>query len=252
MITGRLAFLAPMPSELRPLVKALSLRRAPGEGDPPTYVGTLGDDDVVATLTGIGVERAARRAEAVVIEHEPDHLLVIGVAGALGSDITIGDVVVPDVVIDVADGAEFRPHAAAATAGGGTLYTSGDFLTDRDVLAGLRAAGGTAIDMETAAIARVCSARGCAWTVYRGISDDAFDPTVDERILALARPDGSADLGAVARFVAADPRRVRLLARLGRGLTAATTAAVTAALAACEGGLGGPGGPGGTGGSGSA
>ena len=154
------------------------------------------------------------------------------------------------MVVDVADGAEFRPHAGPATVGSGTLFTSGDFLTDLEVLAGLRAAGGTAIDMETAAIARVCSARGCAWSVYRGISDDAFDPKVDERILALARPDGSADLGAVARFVAADPRRVRLLARLGRGLTAATTAAVNAALAACERGLGGPGrsdGPGGPG-----
>ena len=65
---------------------------------------------------------------------------------------------------------------------------------------------------------------------YRRISDDAFDPSVDDRILALSRPDGSPDLAAVARFLARDPRRARLLARLGKDLTSATSAAVDAAL----------------------
>ena len=114
----------------------------------------------------------------------------------------------------------------------GRLLTSDDFITDQEVLGGLRDDGATAIDMETAAIARVCEDQGCRWSVFRGISDDAFDPSVDEAILGLTRPDGSPDLGAVTRFVAGNPLRVRLLARLGRDLKAATTGAVTAALAA--------------------
>ncbi len=231
MTARPLAFLAPMPSELRPLQRAISLRRH-DEGDRAVYTGTLAGRDVVAALTGIGTTRAAERTEQLLARYDVEHLMVIGVAGAMATDVAVGDVVIPEVVIDYADGATFRPSPGAATPARGTLYTSGDFLTDLDVLSQLRASGATAIDMETAAIARVCEAHGCEWSVFRGISDDAFDPAVDDAIVALAGPDGSPNLAAVARFVAANPARVRLLARLGRDLKAATNGAVEAALRA--------------------
>jgi uridine phosphorylase len=142
--------------------------------------------------------------------------------------------VVPEVVIDLSDGRELRPSPLGSASASGCLITSDELLTDPAELGRLRDAGATAIDMETAAIARVCEEQGRRWSVFRGISDDAFDPSVDEAILGLTRPDGSPDLRAVARFVAGDPRRVRLLARLGRDLKAATTGAVDAALRACR------------------
>ena len=129
---------------------------------------------------------------------------------------------------------ELRPSPLGDTTPQGRLLTSDDFITDLEVLGRLRDEGATAIDMETAAVGRVCEDQGVRWSVFRGISDDAFDPSVDEAILALSRPDGSPDLGAVARFVAGDPRRVRLLSRLGRDLKAATNGAVDAALRAAR------------------
>ena len=242
---ARYGFLAPMPSELRPLQKALSLR-ASGRGLGAVHTGSLDGHPVVALLTGIGMARAAARAHDLLADHGVDHVVVIGVAGGLASDLSVGDVVVPAVVVDLSDGRELHPTPVTGPTRvdgappvdrvrtGGRLYTSDDFITDADALGRLRADGATAIDMETAAIARVCEDEGCAWSVFRGISDDAFDPLVDESILALTRPDGSPNLGAVARFVAGDPRRVKLLARLGRDLKVATSGAVDAALHACR------------------
>jgi len=228
-----LGFLAPMPSELKPLQQALSLD-ASGRDLDATHTGTLGDRPVVALLTGIGMDRAAARTRHLLANHPVDHVVVIGVAGGLGEAVTVGDVVVPEVVIDLTDGRELRPSPLGSASPFGRLLTSDDFITDQDVLRGLRDDGATAIDMETAAIARVCEDQGCRWSVFRGISDDGFDPMVDESILGLTRPDGSPNLTAVARFVAGNPTRVRLLARLGRDLKAATTGAVSAALAAAR------------------
>jgi adenosylhomocysteine nucleosidase len=228
-----LGFLAPMPSELKPLQRALSLQ-ASGRGLDAEHTGSLDDRPVVALLTGIGMGRAAARTRHLLAAHPVEHVVVIGVAGGLATGVVIGDVVVPEVVVDLTDGRELRPSPLGTAVPRGRLLTSDDFITDQDSLGRLRDQGATAIDMETAAVARVCEDQGCRWSVFRGISDDAFDPLVDEAILGLTRPDGSPDIGAVARFVAGNPTRVRLLARLGRDLRAATTGAVDAALRAAR------------------
>ena len=91
----------------------------------------------------------------------------------------------PEVVIDAASHREHRPTALGRQPQAGTLFTSDDFLTDVDALRALSARGGVAIDMETSGVARVCEEHGCAWSVFRGISDDVFDPAVDGAVLDL-------------------------------------------------------------------
>ena len=226
-----LGFLAPMPAELKPLRRALALK-ADGRGLSATHRGAHGDREVVALLTGVGMDRAETRVRHLLVQHAVAHVVVIGVAGGLGVDQRIGDVVVPEVVVDRRDDRELVPTPLGTVAPAGRLLSGDEFVTDPVHLARFRDDGAVAIDMETAAIGRVCEDEGVPWSVFRGISDDAFDPLVDESILALTRADGSPDLAAVTRFVAREPRRVRLLARLGRDLDAATSAAVTAALAA--------------------
>jgi len=222
-----------MPSELQPLRDALALQ-ADGRSPRALHTGSLAGRPVVAVLCGIGVARAGSRAAALLARHAPEHVIVIGVAGALAADLRVGEVVIPEVVVDLADGRELRPTQLGSTAAKGRLLTSDAFITDQHELTRLRDGGAAAIDMETAAIARVCEDNSCPWSVYRGISDNAFDPLVDEAVLALTRPDGTPDLRAVARFVGRNPTRVRLLKRLARDLKAATNGAVEAALLACS------------------
>lgn len=224
-----IAFLAPMPPELAPLRKRLALE-ADGKGRHATHRGRHGDRRVVALLTGMGMNRAEARVGHLLEHHDVDHVIVIGIAGGIGSHLAIGDVVVPEVVIDRRDGREVAPAPLGPITPSGRLLSGDELVKDPARLARLRDEGAYAIDMETAAIGRICEDEGVPWSVFRGISDDAFDPAVNDQILALNRDDGTPDLAAVARFLARDPRRAVLLARLGRDLAKATNAAVDAAL----------------------
>lgn len=223
-----------MPPELRPLVRPLALRRQRA-GDRDLYRGGIGCVEVVATRTGIGPAAGRRAAERVLDGAAIDHLVVVGIAGGIGPTVAIGDLVVPEDVVDLATGARYRPSALGPTPLRGTLVTSDELLVDREEIARLEGRGVVAIDMETAAIAAVCEARGIPWSVFRAISDRADDGSVDQAVFALTRPDGSADLPAVARFLATRPQRIPQLMRLARGMRLATHAAAAAAVSAIAG-----------------
>ncbi|WP_334142595.1 5'-methylthioadenosine/S-adenosylhomocysteine nucleosidase family protein [Rhabdothermincola sp.] len=220
--------LAPMPPELRPLVRRLRLRRPRGS---PVHTGQLGGLAIVATTTGVGIERARRATSRLIDQYRVRHVLVLGVAGGLDPSLAIGDVVVPEVV-EAADGTRYSASTLGGPVPSGCILSDDQLVKDPAALAGLRRRGVTALDMETAGVAEVCSARGVGWSAYRGISDQALDPSVDEAILGLLRPDGSADLGRVARLIGREPRRLASLVRLGRQLATATGAAARTAAAA--------------------
>lgn len=224
----RVLFLAPMPAELAPLKRRLGLKKR--ADDPSVRMGRFGHHDIIATTLGIGTERAARRTAELLDAHPVDRVIVIGVAGGLVPHVDVGAVVVPEVVVDHGAGTEHvpAPHPAA----GGRVLTTDEFIKEHERLHDLAAEGIVAVDMETSAVGRVCEERGIPWWAFRGISDDAFDPSVDDAILGLTRPDGSSDPAAVARLLAADPKRAAVLRRLADDLRVATTGAVDAALAA--------------------
>lgn len=219
-----------MPSELSPLARRLGLKRAPGGGG--LLHGTADGVDLVASLTGIGMQAGARAARRMLDGASPDHLLVAGIAGGIGASVAIGDVVVPAAVRDLETGETFRPHPLGRASARGTLASSDRLLERPDAAAALEAEGVIAIDMETAAIAAVCEQRGCPWSVFRAISDRADDGTTDRELLDLVDGDGRPKPLAVARFVLTHPHRIPHLARLARGAHAATRAAAEAAVRA--------------------
>ena len=220
-----------MRSELRPLVRLLSLKQA-RTGDRNLYWGTLGRAEIVATTTGIGTRAAARTAERILDAIPVQHLVVVGIAGGLGPSVDIGDLVVPELVIDLATGTKYRPSVIGDAKARGTLATSNEVLIDRVEAARLERQGVIAVDMETAAIAAVCESRACPWSVFRAISDRAGDGPIDPALLGLAGPDGEPNLRALMRFVLMNPKGVPNLARLGRGLRLATNAAASGAVSA--------------------
>ena len=62
----RVAVLAPMVSELKPVVRAFGLTAAATDGEPKRHTGRAGTVDVVATMTGIGTRTAAETTERVL------------------------------------------------------------------------------------------------------------------------------------------------------------------------------------------
>jgi adenosylhomocysteine nucleosidase len=226
----RVGVLAPMRHELRPLMRPLALRRT-GAGPDALYTGGVGRVEVVATITRMGTRAAAQAAERVLDSGKLDHMLVVGIAGGIGPSLKVGDLMVPERVLDLSTGAEHRPARLGAAAPRGTLATADGLIVDPVFFAGLEQRGVIAIDMETSAVAAVCEQRGCPWSVFRAISDRAGDPAIDAAVFGLATPDGGPDLAAIARFVLTRPWRLPRLAKLGRDMRVATQVAADAAVA---------------------
>jgi adenosylhomocysteine nucleosidase len=226
----RVGVLAPMKSELRPVVRAFGLKPADING-VAVHTGTVGNADVVATTTGIGTARATRATERLLGLGDFDRVMVVGIAGGVGSTVGIGDLVIPEVVVDGPGGKEYRPASIDGPSPRGSIVTSDDFIVDPDRLAELISQGVVAVDMETGSVAAVCAERGVAWSAVRAISDRAEDG--DEEMVKLANPDGSPNGAAIARYFARHPARIPYLLKVGKGSVLAAKIAAETAARAC-------------------
>jgi adenosylhomocysteine nucleosidase len=229
----RVALLAPMRQELAPLRQKLALRPVK-RGARMLHVGAVGGTEVVATTTGIGTRAARATADWLLAEMPVDHVMVVGIAGGVDAAQPIGALVAPELVVDGATGREHRPVQLGGEPPRGRLVSADRLVTRLEEAAALARSGVVGLDMETAAVAAVCEARGCPWSVFRAISDRVTDGTTDAAVLALAGKDGSGDPWAVARYLAARPWRIVRLARLARGTQLAANAAADAAIRACR------------------
>jgi adenosylhomocysteine nucleosidase len=228
----RVGVLAPMKSELRPVVKAFGLEPDRVDG-VDVHTGSVGNADVVATTTGIGTALAVAATERLLALGPFDRVVVVGIAGGVGPTVVIGDIVIPEVVVDGTTGTEYRPAPIDAPAPRGTIVTSDDFIVDPARLDALIAQGVVAVDMETGSVAAVCAARGVPWSTVRAISDRAEKG--DTEMPGLANPDGSPNGGAIAKYFARHPGRIPYMLKVGRdSMQAAKHAATTAARAVAE------------------
>jgi len=222
-----------MRSELRPLITRLGLSRSGAVGSE-LFLGSAGRVELVAARSGIGMEAARKCTTRLLEAASPDHVVVVGIAGGLGESVAVGDLVVPETVLNLETGDTFRPAPLGEHLPRGTLASSDTLLESPADARRLQELGVIAIDMETAAVASVCSERGRAWSVFRAISDRADDGTTDAAVLGLAGPDGTPNLAAVTRFVLGQPHRIPQLVRLGRGAARGTRRAADAAANAIE------------------
>ncbi len=227
---GGVLLLAPMASELRPLVRLLGARRDP-EAPGPLYRPKRGERPVAAAQLGVGPVQARRNAEAFTEALVPELTVVVGIAGGLAPQLAVGDAVIPATVLDLDHGREYVPQYLPRHDREGILATSAEFIVDEERLDPLRRRGVVAMDMETAAVAEVCEARGLRWSVVRVISDRPEDGLLDPGVVALLRPDGSVDAAAALRYLLTHPRRLPRLARWGRDAKLAARRAAEQAVA---------------------
>jgi len=231
--SGHLAFICAMPMELRPLVKKLSLHQTQ-MGGVTVRAGGLGDRRVVAIVTGMGTKLARAGTERLLEAVEVEEVVVVGITGGVDDDTPIGALIRPEIVVDSVTGTEYRPAPKGDQTPKGKMWTTDGLTTDLDFLAELRSQGVVALDMETAAIAASCEARGIPWSVFRAISDRATDGSINEEVFHLSHQDGTPDKAAVARYFLKHPTHVTRMAALARASKMATEAAAKAAIQACS------------------
>jgi adenosylhomocysteine nucleosidase len=229
----RVVVLAPMPLEMHAIVSAFGLApTSDAEGAP--WTGRVGDSDVTAIHIGMGPP-LTRAATARLLEGPApaDHVMIAGICGGLDPDLPVGTLINPELLTLHSTGVTYRHHPPGDGPLSGRLITTEGVTFDVPLSERFFAEGCIAVDMESAAVAEVCEAKGCPWSVYRCIGDRHFDGLLDPRLVALTNQDGSGDSAAIRRLVADEPELAAKLERLSHDTANAARLAAEAAVRGC-------------------
>jgi adenosylhomocysteine nucleosidase len=181
---------------------------------------------------GLGMNPAAAAAERILDRGDVDRLLVVGICGGLDESVPIGTVLCPAIVEDGATGEQYPSPEWAPITLDGRLVTFDDFALELKMIPSLVEQGASAVDMETAAVASVCTRRGVPYAVFRSISDHATTGVLDMELGTMVGPSGSPNIAKGLWYLVRHPRKIPALIALGKGAATATKAAANAAIAA--------------------
>lgn len=233
----RVVVLAPMPLEMDAIVAAFGLSPTGDAKDTP-WTGRVGNSDVTAIHIGMGPSLTRTATVRLFDESVPgfvpvDHVMIAGICGGLDPDLEVGTVINPEIVMEHASGASYRHAPPGDTPQAGKLITTEGVSLDKELSLRFFEDGCLGVDMESSAVAEVCTANDCAWSVYRCIGDRHFDGLLDERIVALANADGSGNMAEIQRLLAAEPEIAKKLERLSHDSALAARRAAEAAVQGC-------------------
>lgn len=183
-MSGRLGIVAAMESEVAPLVRGWQRRIVVRDG---TRVTVFESGRATVAVGGIGSRSADLAAKVILDTERCTTLISCGLAGALSSTISAGEVLHPEVVIDANKGAAFR-----TTSGKGILVTVSSIsgAAEKHLLAQKYSAD--CVDMEAAAVAEVAAATKIPFLAIKAVSDS----------LAFPMPDMNRFIGSDGRFAA--------------------------------------------------
>lgn len=171
---SRIAIIAALPGELKPLVRGWSHER---RGGVELWRVRRNNAEWIAACAGMG-QPAATRAFAEVEKNGPvARIFSVGWAGSLREDIQAGKAYRAAGVVDLRTGERF--NASGSDARDPWLVTSAGVasLSDKRRLASEYQAG--LVDMEAAAIARLATMRGIPFSCIKGVSDGFDDKLPD-------------------------------------------------------------------------
>jgi nucleoside phosphorylase len=173
-LSTKTAIIAALHREIEPLVKHWPSTRIPHDGREFTFYE---GENAIAVCGGVGGEYARHAAEVAIKRYSPQLVISAGIAGALVSDLRVGDTIFPAIVIDGSDGSRHETdiqHAPIAkSAFGRTLLLSHSQIASvaqKHQLA--KSYGAQAVDMEAAEVARAAEFHKLPFIAVKAISDE--------------------------------------------------------------------------------
>jgi len=166
---SKIAIIAAMEREVAPLVR--NWKKDVLSSDRKFTMFESGD--VIAVVSGIGCRNAELAARAVVEQSQPSALMSVGLAGALIRSLKVGSIFTPSVVVDAADGAEYRCAAEGGRVSGGLLVSSGNIAGAEAKQELVNHFHALVVDMEAAGVARVAQQERIGFRCVKAISDEA-------------------------------------------------------------------------------
>ena len=215
----RIAIIAALPGELKPLVKGWQ-RVATNASGIKKWILTRDADTWIAVCAGMGAEAALRAFTIAVSDGPVDMLLSVGWAGSLHPEVHPGTAQVPTVVIDAQTGEQFSLMEGKRK---WRLVTTPSVADEAEK--GRLAAtypGAVLVDMEAAAVARLAEMHGIPLLCIKGVSDAVgatlpdLNPFIDKR--------GQMQMARFLAYIAVRPRFWPSLLHLGKNSARAADA----------------------------
>jgi adenosylhomocysteine nucleosidase len=210
----RLAIVAALEREVRPLVKSWRVIDKEHDGRPFRF---FENGEVVVVCGGIGATASRRASEAVIAIFDPKVVCSAGFAGALDPKLRVGDMVRPSTVINAGDGSR-----TVVDGGEGVLVSFGSVASPAQKSKLRESYGAEAVDMEAATVARAAEARGKQFTAVKAVSDEMdFEFPAMERFVDV---EGKFSQGHFAWYAAIRPWLWPRVMRLARNSSRASRA----------------------------
>jgi 4-hydroxybenzoate polyprenyltransferase len=161
-------------SEARPLLDQLQAEHLQTQG-ANTYRANAGDLELIIGITGIGPKDAEEACRSLLQSNSIEAIVNIGICGALSDNLKVGDLISPITAQNLNDQqaqiASISPWPNLPTAHLGTVS---DPLFDTELRNNF-ASYCDIVDMEGAAIARICTEHATPFFMLKGVSDKASD-----------------------------------------------------------------------------
>lgn len=163
-MSAKIAIVAALEREVKPAIKHWQVVQREHDGGRFRFFES---SMCVLVCGGIGAEAARRAAEAVIALYEPEQIISLGFAGALDESFRVGDAFIPRIVIDAGDSS-----ISETGVGQGTLLSFGSVVGAQQKAKLATAYSAQAVDMESAAVARVAQLHEVRFEAVKAISDE--------------------------------------------------------------------------------
>ena len=218
----RIAIIAALPGELKPLVRGWDHVSSPTRGIS-IWLKSSGDDEYIAVSGGMGTSAALRSVAAAEHIGTLDMVLSIGWAGALIEETKPGRCYIVSEVIDTLTGERFSLTDGTRKL---RLVTTPRVADEAEKNRLHSSYGAALVDMESSAIARLAQIRGIPMCCFKAVSDGRgaklpdINPFIDEH--------GQLKMLPFLGYVASRPQYWGSLIQLGKtSSTAAKALAMT-------------------------
>ena len=185
-----------------------------GKIDPPSpRLRRAGNRDVAIAHTGVGAKNCGARLETLVHKAKPRLVISSGFAGGVSNQLLVGDLILAENFSDMQLLASAQRIVANEQTHIVKLFTATSIIesvAERNEIA--RASGAAAVDMETGAIAAVCTAHGLPLLSLRVISDTPSEPFPAPMSILFDLETQRTDMRKLFGYIIAGPTRIiRLL-----------------------------------------
>lgn len=129
----KIAIIGAMSCEINEIKSQLADLKEISYKDLKIFTGTVNDKFVILSQSGVGKVNAAINAQYIIDTFHPDAIINTGVAGGLGKDLKIGDIVIAEYLVQHDFDVTFLGYAKGHMCNGGDKTKPTKYYSDKNL-----------------------------------------------------------------------------------------------------------------------